>query len=104
MAIRVSLPPGLTLCRTVCQMSIALLWCSLNGHWFVVGLFVKVVEEQVEEDGIWHCEADSPPRVTAISVEELGRVQEGHAELDLEEETKRVIVYYFSFIKTLLTI
>lgn len=63
---------------------------GLDHNRFVVGLLVKVVEEQVEEDSVGHGEADGPAGIAAVRVEQLGRVQEGQAELDLKERKKKV--------------
>lgn len=51
---------------------------------FAVGLVVEVVEEIVEEDGVGQREDDRPARVAAVIEQELRRVQERNAELELK--------------------
>lgn len=57
----------------------------LDGHRLVVGLLVEVVEEQVEEHSVGHGEAHGPTGIAAVRVQQLGRVQEGEAELNLRD-------------------
>lgn len=48
-----------------------------------VGLLVEVIEQEIEENGVWHGEPHGPPRVSAVGPQQLRIVQESHAELDL---------------------
>lgn len=55
-----------------------------SGLLLLVGLLVEVIEQEVEEDGVGQGEADRPPWVATIGVQQLGLVDEGAAELDLK--------------------
>lgn len=46
-------------------------------------LFVEIVEQEIEENGIWHCEADRPSWVSTFGVQQLSTMYESHTELDL---------------------
>lgn len=52
------------------------------GRWHV-RLLVEVVEQEVEEDGVRQREDDRPARVAALVPQQLRRMQECQAELDL---------------------
>lgn len=47
--------------------------------WFVI----EIVEQHIEENGIWKGEAYRPTWIATVRVQELGWVQESHSELDL---------------------
>lgn len=51
-------------------------------RWFEV-LLVEVIEQEIEENGIWHGQPHGPPWVSAVGPQQLRIVQESHAELDL---------------------
>lgn len=46
-------------------------------------LFVEIVEQEIEENGIWHCEDDRPSWVSTFGVQQLSTMYESHTELDL---------------------
>lgn len=52
---------------------------------FLVGLLVEIVEQEIEEYAVGQREEDRPSRVAAIGVDQLGGMQEGQTELDLQE-------------------
>lgn len=54
-----------------------------------VWLFVEIVEQEIEEDGIWQCEANRPSWIAAVTPEQLWWMQESHTELNLLTNTKR---------------
>lgn len=67
--------------------SIWFLLISFLGR-FAIRLVVEIVEEVVEEDGVRESEDDGPARVAAVVEEKLRGVEEGDAELELEEDNK----------------
>jgi len=65
----------------------------LGGLLFLlVGLLVEVVEQEVEEDCVGQGEAHRPPGVATIRVQQLGLVDEGAAELDLQWEENGMLM------------
>lgn len=53
------------------------------GFWLEVFL-VEVIEQEVEENGIWHGEPHGPSWIAAIAPQQLSIVQECHTKLDLQ--------------------
>lgn len=51
--------------------------------WLFVWLLVEVIEQEIEENGVWHCEAHRPSWVSTIVPQQLRCVNESHTELDL---------------------
>jgi hypothetical protein len=49
-------------------------------------VFVKVIEQVIEEDGVGHGEESSPPGVAAVVEQQLRVVHERHAKLTLKRQ------------------
>lgn len=83
---------------------VAIIYSFLFGlfifDWFIafVWFLVEIIEQKVEENGIWHGEANRPNWITTRFVpQQLRWVDESHAKLDLWKRAIRWIIWFWIF-------
>jgi len=61
-------------------------------------VFVEVIEQVIEEDGVGHGEESSPPGVAAVVEQQLRVVHKRHAKLTLKEMNHLFIYFFFKLL------